>query len=99
MGFISKWYLILASIERGWWPITIVILVGSLIAVVYIWRVVEAAYFRPRPESMPVVKEAPFSMLALTWLLVLANIYFGIHASFTAGIAGSAAASLLGGGA
>ncbi len=99
VGFISKWYLILASIERGWWPITIVILVGSLIAVVYIWRVVEAAYFKPRPESMPAVKEAPFSMLALTWLLVLANLYFGIHASFTAGIAGSAAASLLGGGA
>lgn len=98
VGFISKWYLILASIERGWWPITIVVLIGSLIAVVYIWRVVEAAYFKPRPENMPPVKEAPAGMLILTWILVAANIYFGVNASFTAGIAGAVAAELLGGG-
>lgn len=99
VGFISKWYLILASIERGWWPVTAVILIASLIAVVYIWRIVEVAYFKERPANMPVVQEAPLSMLIPTWTLVVANIYFGMNASFTTGVAESAAKALLGGGA
>ena len=99
VGFISKWYLILASIERGWWPVTVVILLASLIAVVYIWRIVEAAYFKPRPDNLPPVKEAPLSLLIPTWTLVLANLYFGINATFTAGIARDTATMLLGGGA
>ena len=99
VGFISKWYLILGSIERGWWPVTVVILIASLIAVVYIWRVVEAAYFKERPADMPTVSEAPLSLLMPTLLLVAANIYFGINASFTAGVAESAAKVLLGSGA
>ena len=96
VGFISKWYLILASIERGWWPVTAVILIASLIAVVYIWRVVEAAYFKQRPTDLPTVSEARLSLLVPTWILVAANIYFGMNASFTAGIAESTAQSLLG---
>src|SRR5690606_31573965 len=45
-GFISKWYLVLAAFELDWWPLIIVILVGSLLAIVYVWRVVEVAYFQ-----------------------------------------------------
>ena len=99
VGFISKWYLILASIERGWWPITAVILIASLIAVVYVWRVVEMAYFKQRPADLPAVKEAPLGLLIPTWILVLANLWFGINATMTAGIAQSTAKILLGGGA
>lgn len=98
VGFISKWYLILASIERGWWPVTVVILVASLIAVVYIWQVVEVAYFKQRPSDLPAVKEAPLGLLIPTWILVLANLWFGINATMTAGIAQDAAKVLLGGG-
>jgi NADH:ubiquinone oxidoreductase subunit 2 (subunit N) len=47
VGFISKWYLVLAAIELGWWPVVAVIIVGSLLAVIYIWRVVEVAYLQP----------------------------------------------------
>ncbi len=97
VGFISKWYLILASIERGWWPVTAVILVASLIAVMYIWRVVEVAYFKERPADLPTVSEAPLSLLLPTWTLVAANIYFGINASVTTGIAQNVAQTLLGG--
>ena len=98
VGFISKWYLLLGSIERGWWPVVVVILLASLIAAIYIWRVVETAYFKERPADLPAVTEAPLSLLVPTWCLVLASIYFGINARMTAEIAGSAAAVLLGGG-
>ena len=38
VGFISKWYLVLAALESGQWWVAILILIGSLLAVVYMWR-------------------------------------------------------------
>ena len=60
---------------------------GSLLAVVYIWKVVEAAYFQDFLGELE-VREAPLSLLIPIWTLVVANIYFGIDATLTAGIAG-----------
>ncbi len=100
VGFISKWYLITGALEKGWWPVAALILVTSLMAVVYIWKVIEAAYFHDFPgevaddESM----EAPLALLVPTWALVLVNVYFGIDASLTSRLAGTAAQILLGGG-
>ncbi len=98
VGFISKWYLILAALERGWWPIAGLILLSSLLAVAYIWRVVEAAYFRDPATHHPPATEAPPALLVPTWILVLANFYFGIDTSVTIGVAENAAKVLLGSG-
>ena len=100
-GFISKWVLVQAALERGNWFVAAVILLGSLLAIVYIWRVVEVAYFRPAPEgdAAATIAEAPLSMLIPTWVLIGASIYFGIHTSLTLGVAERAAQHLLGGGA
>ncbi|MEX2164039.1 MAG: monovalent cation/H+ antiporter subunit D family protein [Sulfuricaulis sp.] len=95
-GFISKWYLVLAAFEKGWWPIAVLVLIGSLLALVYVWRVVESAYFRPLLKSGRNIKEAPFQMLVPTWILVLANIYFGINTELTVGAANESAIMLLG---
>jgi multicomponent Na+:H+ antiporter subunit D len=95
VGFISKWYLVQAALEQGMWPIAAVVLAGSLLAVMYIWKVVEVAYFTESPDG-PGVREAPLSMLVPTWALVLANLYFGIDATLTAGTATRAAEMLLG---
>jgi multicomponent Na+:H+ antiporter subunit D len=98
VGFISKWYLILGAMQNGWWPVAALVLITSLMALVYIWRVVEAAYFQFADGDVPAtkVREAPLLLLVPTWILVLANFYFGVDASFTIGVAGRAAASLLG---
>ena len=96
-GFISKWYLILASFDKGFWPLTIVVLISSLIAVVYVWRIIEKAYFQPRPDNSTPVKEAPWSLLIPAWTLIAANVYFGIHTQLTTEIAGRAANLLMGG--
>ncbi len=95
VGFVSKWYLIQAALEKGWWPIAVLVLFSSLLAVIYIWRVVEVAYFRPAPEGGPAPAEAPLSMLAPMWLLTGAAVYFGIDATRTLEVAGGAAAFLL----
>jgi multicomponent Na+:H+ antiporter subunit D len=95
VGFISKWYLIQAALERGWWPIAVLVLLASLLAVIYIWRVVEAAYFKPVPAGRDAVTEAPLSMLIPTWILIGASVYFGIHTDLTIGVARKAAMALL----
>ena len=96
VGFVSKWYLVLGAIERGWWPVGLLVLLSSLIAVIYVWRIVEVAYFRPVPEDAQPVEEAPPSMLIPTWLLIGGSVYFGIDTRITVGVATRAAASLLG---
>ena len=95
-GFISKWYLILGALERGWWPVALLVLITSILALVYIWRIVEVAYFRPTPDGQAPVREAPLPLLLPVWGLALANLYFGIDASLSAGVAQRAAESLLG---
>ena len=94
-GFVSKWYLIVGALEKGWWPVAVLVLITSLLAVIYIWRVVEVAYFKPAPEGR-VVREAPLALLVPTWALALANLYFGLDTSLNAGVARLAAQSLLG---
>jgi len=97
VGFLSKWYLIQGALERGWWPVAALVLLTSLMAVVYIWKVVEVAYFEefPGDQDHP-IGEAPLGLLVPTWVLVAASFYFGIDASFTTNAAGAAARSLLG---
>ncbi len=97
VGFISKWYLIRAALESGWWPIAVLVLASSLLAMIYIWRVVEIAYFRGHPEAGADIKEAPLSMLVPIWFLTGANIYFGINTGDTITAARAAATMLLGG--
>ncbi len=98
IGFVSKWYLLMALIEKGWWSAAFLILVGSLLAVVYVWRLVEIAYFKPPLERRETIKEAPIAFLIPIWLLVFANIYFGVDTRLSVEVAKAAAESLFGGG-
>lgn len=98
VGFISKWYLILAAIERDWWFVAALIPASSLLAIIYVWRVIEVAYCRPPSDAVAAAKEAPLAMLIPMWLLVAANVYFGLDTRVSVGIAEQAAQSLMGGG-
>jgi len=97
-GFISKWYLIQGALEADVWPVAALLLISSLIAVVYVWRVVEVAYFQDPPENRPAVREAPLSMLLMTWTLIGASLWFGISSTWTSGVARRAAELLMRGG-
>ena len=97
-GFVSKWYLVLGVLEQGLWPLAVLVLVGSLLALAYVWKIVEVAYFVPSPENAVQIKEAPLSMLLPIWVLVAANVYFGINTELTVGVAQQATTLLLGAG-
>ena len=94
-GFISKWLLISAVFDNGGmaWFLVALILLSSLMAVVYVYRVVDTLYFKPAVvEQAP--GEAPVQLLLLTGLVALSNVYFGFFPSAPLTLA-DAAASLL----
>lgn len=95
-GFIGKWYLVSAALELGPYGVLLIlpVLFGSVLAVVYLWRVIEVAYFRPMPAD-GVVGEAPKGMLATLWFVALLNLYFGLQPAVPLELAGSAAEVLL----
>ena len=95
-GFVSKWYLVQAALEADLWPVAIIILLGSLLALIYVGRVIEAAYFQPVPEEDLFQRNAQWQMIVPIWLLISASIYFGIHTDITVRIAEKAAQLLVG---
>ncbi len=97
VGFVSKWYLVLAALEHGFMGTVIIVsvLAGSLLAVIYIWRIVEVAYFNEPETSAEKIREAPLALLIPTWILALATIYFGIFTELSVDAATEAALSLL----
>jgi multicomponent Na+:H+ antiporter subunit D len=90
-GFISKWYFVIAALEQQSWLVVLVILLGSLLAVVYIWKIIEVLFLHPASDSTLTVKEAPVLLLLPMWVLVIANIYFGINTDLTVNVADTAA--------
>jgi multicomponent Na+:H+ antiporter subunit D len=95
-GFISKWLLVQAALEKGWWPIAVLVLLSSLLAAIYVWQVIETMYLKPATEATP-TREAPLAMLIPIWILALSTIYFGLDTQLTLTAAQTAAQGLMAG--
>jgi multicomponent Na+:H+ antiporter subunit D len=93
-GFVTKWYLIAGALERGAWSVVAAIVLSSLIAVAYVWRVVEAAYLRPG-QGAATRLEAPPGMLAAGLAMAALCLYFGLFTSVNVAGARAAAAVLM----
>ncbi len=96
VGFISKWLLLTAAFESGRWYVGVLMLLSSLLAVVYVWRVVETLYFAEPSEQAKAASEAPLLMLIPTYLVIGCTLLFGVWTTYTAGLALQAASALLG---
>lgn len=102
-GFVAKWHLILALTDLSQWYLLAFVLLGSLLAVVYVGILIEAMYFTPATEDVdaaakPEIKgipKTPMTMIFLSWLLIGATLYFGIHASGLTSLAEDAVKVLL----
>jgi multicomponent Na+:H+ antiporter subunit D len=97
-GFISKWLLLTAALHNELYPVAILMLISSLLAVVYVWQVVEVLYFEEPSEKAKRASEAPPLMLVTTYVVVGASIVFGVWTTYSAGLAIEAATELLQGG-
>jgi len=95
-GFVSKWYLVLGALERDSMLLAFLILLSSLLALIYLWRVVEIAYFQKPAHDAPRLSETTSSTIPAC-LLIAATLYFGVFTEWSAGVAQSAAGWLMGG--
>ncbi|MEE9390950.1 MAG: monovalent cation/H+ antiporter subunit D family protein [Planctomycetota bacterium] len=95
-GFVSKWYLVSGAFDRGLWPVAAMILLSSLLAVVYVWRIVETLYLKEPADPHKTVREAPLPLLIPTLLVIGASLWFGLSTSWSVGFASQAASELLG---
>ena len=96
-GFVSKWYLISAAMDFGvsGLPLVAIILVSSLMAVVYVWRIVEATCFaKATDEPAPGARVSPI-LVTVLWFAAAANIYFGLVPDLPLTLSGDAAKGLL----
>ena len=97
-GFVSKWLLLEAALESGAAGIVaaIVVIASSVIAVFYVGRIVERAYFRMPAPGHANIADAPLSILLPLWVLAGAGIWFGLATDLPLETARSAAAALSG---
>jgi len=95
-GFISKLQLGYALFEHGWWWAVLLVVFSSFLAVIYVGRILQSVFFMPPLNPRKTRKEAPLLLLVPLWILALANIYFGIDASFPAGLARDGAVAAIG---
>jgi multicomponent Na+:H+ antiporter subunit D len=85
------------AVERGLWPVVFVIMASSLLAVVYVGRVIEVAYFRAPQGAALEARDPPVLMLVPMLALALAVVWFGLDTRMSVGMAADAAARLIGG--
>jgi multicomponent Na+:H+ antiporter subunit D len=95
-GFASKWALVAAAMELGQWWVAAAVVMSSLLALAYVWRFVECAYFRGPPPGAPEAGEAPADMTGPALALVAAVVAAGLHAAPVLEASARAAAALMG---
>jgi Formate hydrogenlyase subunit 3/Multisubunit Na+/H+ antiporter, MnhD subunit len=98
LGFITKWLLLQGALAKGWWWIAALIVVSSLLALVYVWRIISTAYLHPPTERVAHVREAPAAMLCALVLLTAASVVVAVDGSLIGDLALATAAQLFGGG-
>ena len=78
-GFISKWYLAVGALDKGWWILVFLIVGSSMIALVYVGRVLEVAWLREPAPQVAEASDPPLSMLLPLVVLALATDLFRLR--------------------
>lgn len=78
-GFLAKWQLIEAALDRGYWWLVMVVLAGGLLAAVYVFRVLRQAFLLAPPghtvATVPRILEwTAFALAAASVLLGLRGV-------------------------
>lgn len=103
VGFVTKWYLLEAAVEKGMWIVVITIVFGSVLAIGYVWKIVENLYFRSKRKTHiqdvhsgdSGIAKAPKTMVTALWIGAGLCIFFGLNTELSFQAASSAASALL----
>lgn len=80
VGFVTKWQLATAGLAGGNWWFAAIVLLSAVVSFAYVGRLIEMLYRKPDASAAPAatVREAPLGILVPAFVLVLANLYFGL---------------------
>jgi len=83
-GFVTKWYLLVGSMEAHQVGILLVLLTSTMLNVGYFAPVTFNAFFGKRPpgEGECGIKEAPLSMVVPLMIAALISVFIGIFPNF-----------------
>jgi len=83
-GFVSKWYLLVGSMEAHQVGILLILIASTVLNVGYFAPVTYKAFFGKRPvgEVETGIKEAPLSMLIPLLIAVTVSVIIGIYPNF-----------------
>lgn len=103
VGFVTKWYLLSGAIAQGKWIVVVAILVGSVLAIAYVWKIVEAMYFNSKRKMVIQnvksgdinLAKAPISLSLALWIGAAGCLYFGLYTELPYQSAQSIATALL----
>ncbi len=95
-GFISKWYLVQGALVKGQVWLALLILMSSLLAVGYVWKVIEVMLLKPPTDRVENTKPAPLSMIWPVWVMIGSTVVFGLWTTWTGTVAEVAAETLMG---
>ena len=93
-GFQSKWALLQALLESGWGVGAVVVVGSSILAVIYMGRVLQAVFFQAPANPRKVRQEAPMLLLLPLWVLAIANLWVGVHADGVIALTDAAASAV-----
>ncbi len=83
-GFVTKWYLLVGSMEAHQVGILLILIASTVLNVGYFAPVTYKAFFGKRPagEAETGIKEAPLSMLIPLLIAVTVSVVIGIYPNF-----------------
>jgi multicomponent Na+:H+ antiporter subunit D len=99
-GFLSKWYLVLGSLEAGQTAVLVVLLTSSLLNAAYFMPIVYRAFFSPSDtaETENRIQEAPLFCIAPLTITALISILLFFHPQPFFRLAQMAVKAIAGGG-
>ncbi|MFQ5887473.1 MAG: monovalent cation/H+ antiporter subunit D family protein [Candidatus Hydrothermarchaeales archaeon] len=81
VGFITKWYLAIGTLEAGQPIFLVVILISAMLNAAYYLPPIYDGFFREAPDGITEYSEAPMSMLGPLVATGLFVLFFGIFAN------------------
>ncbi len=76
-GFVSKWYILLGSVEMNQLPILLILLASALLNVGYFFPVIYVAFFKKPDKELNFGEASPFMLVPLT-LTAIGSLILGI---------------------
>lgn len=79
-GFLSKWLLLKSALESSHWAFFALMLLSTLAAAAYMWKIIEAVWFTKakKEKEARIYDDAPILPLAALGVAAICCIYFGL---------------------